>query len=64
MYCSDRYMLTYITIIIVGILGCVVCYWCGARDERVVLATELCNRQQYDFCVIKHHTIYDIKENK
>lgn len=45
------------------ILGCIVGETVGKKDGRKELVQELCDKQQYDFCVVKK-VIYSIKEEK
>lgn len=46
----------FITIIIIAM---VIGYVGGISTERKILINKLCNKQQYDFCVIKE---YKLKE--
>ena len=61
---SDTDTLEYIFIIVLSIILCSVCYWAGGQAQRKIIANELCNRQQYDFCVVQKNIQYDIKEDK
>ena len=45
------------------ILGCIAGETVGEKDGRKELVQELCDKQQYDFCVVKK-VIYSIKEEK
>lgn len=64
MYSSDTDTLEYIFIIVLAASLCAVSYWAGGQAQRKVIANELCNRQQYDFCVVQKNIQYNIKEAK
>lgn len=64
MYDSDMNTLEYIFIIVLAISLCTVSYWAGGQAQRKIIANKLCNRQQYDFCVVQKNIQYDIKEDK
>lgn len=61
---SDMETLEYIFIIVLAISLFTVAYWAGGQAQRKIIANELCNRQQYDFCVVQKNIQYDIKEDK
>lgn len=61
---SDTDTLDYIFIIVLVISLCTMCYLAGGQEQRKIIANELCNRQQYDFCVVQKKIQYDIKEYK
>lgn len=47
---------TFVFIIII-IIAMVIGYVGGLSTERKILINKLCNKQQYDFCVIKEYTL-------
>ena len=52
-----------VTLLMFFILGCIAGEIVGKKDGRKELVQELCDKQQYDFCVVKK-VIYSIKEEK